>query len=995
MLAFVLLWHGSYSIAQCTLTAPYIETFDGTSWVSGTGFSNTGDAIDPCWTRNVGTGFFFGTRTGTTGSGTTGPSDDFTGGGKYVFTEGSNGTTGDLATITSPEIDLSALTVPYMTFYYHMYGATITSLVVEISNDGGLTWTTESTIVGEQQTTNSDPWMEQPINLSAYVNDIIQVRFSTTRGSSFTCDVAVDQLEIAEAPTCPKPTDFMSTSSTDVSIDLSWTNGGTETMWNIEYGPTGFVQGTGTFLPITTNPYTITGLTPQTTYDIYIQADCGGGDESDWVGPINVETQCGPVIAPHLESFDLGVLPNCWDNTSSNTGSANGLWKFSGTPGYGAANNGRPAGTFAWTDGSTPAVSDITLISPLVDMSALTVPMLSFDWFSNNEDNPGDNVPLIVDINDGSGWTNLLTLAGDNVNWQEEEITLAAYIGQTVQFRFITDQSVTTGNAFYNDILLDSVLIDEAPSCPKPTPINVSNVAATSADITWTAGYLETEWIVEYDTTGFPVGTGNTLVTNNLTETLNTLSPNTAYDVYVRAICAPGDTSEYRGPSSFLTPCVDFVAPFYENFEGSSEWVSGTGFNNSGDAISQCWSRIPMQSTSGAFWGTRTGPTSGFSTGPDTDYSGTGNYMYFESSYGSAGDTAELITPNIDMSNIDNPILTFYYHMYGTTTGTLQAEISNDGGATWDSLHAIVGQQQTAGDDPWEKVTVELYAYEDQTVVIRFLGVKDGTSGDMGIDEVSVYPCNPTQGQDGSGDICRTDGLFDLGSPIVQGQDNGTWSFPLDEDLIVDDTLLNVSLLPSGSYDAYYIVPGGCEDDTTVATINVFPLSSAGQNGNLEVCLNQPIDLFSGLNGNVDLGGTWYDPSNNPIAGSQPVASNLPGNYNYDYIVSNGVCPSDTSLLVVTVDGSCDYLSIGEEKLAEIAVYPNPATDVINISNPSNSEALRIQMLDMNGRVVISDENALVNVSDASINIEHLQKGIYTLRIYNEDGQRTFRIVKQ
>ena len=33
-------------------TFPYIENFDGSTWTSGTGFGNTGDAIDTCWTRN-------------------------------------------------------------------------------------------------------------------------------------------------------------------------------------------------------------------------------------------------------------------------------------------------------------------------------------------------------------------------------------------------------------------------------------------------------------------------------------------------------------------------------------------------------------------------------------------------------------------------------------------------------------------------------------------------------------------------------------------------------------------------------------------------------------------------------------------------------------------------------------------------------------------------------------------------------------------------------
>jgi hypothetical protein len=122
------------AFAQCLQTAPWSENFNGTSWTAGTGFGNTGDAIDPCWSRNASTGYFWGVRSGATSSSTTGPDDDFTGGGNFVFTEGSNGSTGDLALFTSPEIDLTPLTVPEMRFQFHMYGGDISTLNIEISD---------------------------------------------------------------------------------------------------------------------------------------------------------------------------------------------------------------------------------------------------------------------------------------------------------------------------------------------------------------------------------------------------------------------------------------------------------------------------------------------------------------------------------------------------------------------------------------------------------------------------------------------------------------------------------------------------------------------------------------------------------------------------------------------------------------------------------------------------------------------------------------------
>jgi len=82
--------------------------------------------------------------------------------------------------------------------------------------------------------------------------------------------------------TCDKPNNLTATNITTTSADLGWTDGvaGTPASWIIEYGPTGFAQGTaaGTVVTATANPYNLTGLTVNTTYDFYITADCGTTD---------------------------------------------------------------------------------------------------------------------------------------------------------------------------------------------------------------------------------------------------------------------------------------------------------------------------------------------------------------------------------------------------------------------------------------------------------------------------------------------------------------------------------------------------------------------------------------------------------------------------------------------------------------------------------------------------------------------------------------------
>ena len=169
--------------------------------------------------------------------------------------------------------------------------------------------------------------------------------------------------------------------------------------------------------------------------------------------------------------------------------------------------------------------------------------------------------------------------------------------------------------------------------------------------------------------------------------------------------------------------------------------------------------------------------------------------------------------------------------------------------------------------------------------------------------------------------------------------------------------------------------------------------SSAGTGNTITVCKNEPIDLYSALSGNVDMGGVWYDYNDDLLPNSQPIAPNLPAQYNYNYITSNGVCPADTAIVEINV-GNCIW-AVDEEQFTDISVYPNPTTSLLNIVNPSNTSSLKIEMLDMNGRVVLIENKALNNASETTIMIDHLERGIYTLRVYNNEGQRTFKIVKQ
>jgi PKD repeat protein len=115
-----------------------------------------------------------------------------------------------------------------------------------------------------------------------------------------------------------------------------------------------------------------------------------------------------------------------------------------------------------------------------------------------------------------------------------------------------------------------------------------------------------------------------------------------------------------------------------------------------------------------------------------------GKYIYLETSFGTVNDTARLISPIIVVSGLTTPMLSFYYHMHGATTGNLYTLVRTKGGP-WIAIDTIAGQQQLVQADPWLNRSLVLPSTLGDSIQIKFLGSR-GTSftGDMSLDDISV-----------------------------------------------------------------------------------------------------------------------------------------------------------------------------------------------------------------------------------------------------------------
>ncbi|HBS86565.1 MAG: hypothetical protein A2W91_20305 [Bacteroidetes bacterium GWF2_38_335] len=381
--------------------------------------------------------------------------------------------------------------------------------------------------------------------------------------------LASSTIGTASCPACPAPAS-LNAAAGNVFADLSWVGVGPN--FNIEWGPDGFTPGSGTLVSgIAATTYNLTGLTASTNYDFYVQSDCGG-TFSSWAGPYSFATLCETVTSfPYLETFDTWP-PTCWDLT----GGTQTCMQYVGTIKCARAN------FWSWTSGNYAYMT-----TPLFDLSSLTAPQFSFDWSHLfNTSYPTDQLEVLVSDDLGATWTQVwnnigatfesgdgasTTTPGTFVN--SDPISLSSF-GSTVLIRF------RFNSGYGPDCFIDNVLVEQAPSCPKPTNLAVSNITAHTVDVNWVEFASATEWYLEYGAPGFTPGDGTYVYTNTIPFTITGLVPETDYDVYVRAYCTPGDTSAYTGPVSFTTgiSCPQptaFSSTYYDSDEVALEWTSG------------------------------------------------------------------------------------------------------------------------------------------------------------------------------------------------------------------------------------------------------------------------------------------------------------------------------------------------------------------------------------------------------------------------------------
>ncbi len=86
-------------------------------------------------------------------------------------------------------------------------------------------------------------------------------------------------------------------------------------------------------------------------------------------------------------------------------------------------------------------------------------------------------------------------------------------------------------------------------------------------------------------------------------------------------------------------------------------------------------------------------------------------------------------------------------------------------------------------------------------------------------------------------------------------------------------------------------------------------------------------------------------------------------------------------------------LSTNEQLAAKFNLYPNPATNIVNITNAENMQVQQATIYDINGKQLST--HAFNNETQIQLNVENLASGTYMLHLQTNEGTAVKKLVKK
>ena len=309
--------------------------------------------------------------------------------------------------------------------------------------------------------------------------------------------VYIEDISITNAPDCLPPSAIAVGSVLQDSAQISYTTNGIQTY--LEYGPPGFVQGTGTSVTVSGSPAWLTGLDSNTTYDVYVVQMCADSSISTGLGPVTFKTMtCSP---SNMCTFTIEL-------------------------------------TDSWGDGWNGALVEVINAQGGVEYE------LGANFLT------GSSYTETISVCTGGSYTIVVSDAG----FYPSEIGLNVVSGGATIATYTNSSSTTLGTQMAAFQASCNTL------CPNPKDL-IYTAGKNDVNFSFNPNGNTGTFVYEWGPQGFVQATGSMVSSTDSTTssnfTITGLSSNTCYDIILIADCGGNGTSDTLGPISFCTNSCD------------------------------------------------------------------------------------------------------------------------------------------------------------------------------------------------------------------------------------------------------------------------------------------------------------------------------------------------------------------------------------------------------------------------------------------------------
>jgi uncharacterized repeat protein (TIGR01451 family) len=759
---------------------------------------------------------------------------------------------------------------------------------------------------------------------------------------------------------CVPPTQITTSSLTATSTTVSWTENGMAMVWHILLLPAGSpaptAQSTG-WVVASVNPFTMTGLNPSTAYDVYVRAVCSNTTYSDWSTAATFVTLsytgCGGTFSD--QGGSTGNYPNNANYTTTICPS-----------------NPGDAVSVTFVSFNTEVFADALYVYDGTSIAAPMIPSM----------NAAPNLP---GSQPGGYWGN--TIPGPFT---------ASNVTGCLTFKFSSDGTNTLEGWLAN--------VDCIPQlCNTPTNLAVSNLTDTTVSLSWDTISNAAGYEVLLLPTAAPEPTPNDagFFASVNPFVLTGLSPYQCYKVYLRTICA--GYSEWSSPINFCMVNCQNNAQCTESLVLNAFLDSNNnGVKDSGEInfpygsfvyqINDSGNNLYGYANNDSYYIFDANPTNSYdinftiNSSLNGYYASTVSHNNITLPAGSGANTlyfpVTITQPHIDaqcyiyangqpVPGFSN-VITLYYSNYGTqpiANGTLT--YTKDPNTTISSI-SQAGTIATSNGFTYNFTNLAPFESRYIYVVVTIPPIPTVNLGQLVTHSVTIDCANDVDLSNNNASITQVVvGSYD---PNEKSESHGG-KIGLDHFNNNDYLYYTVQFENTGTANAQFIrvedqLDAGLDEST-------FEMISASYTVNTKREGNQLTWHFYNIN---------LPPTvNNPTSSHGYVLFKIKPKTGYavgDVIPNKAAIYFDYNPAIITNTCNTEFFqTLGNPSFTAntITLYPNPASNAVQITNSLNETITNVALYEVSGKLV--KQLSETNQSQITVDLQNLAKGLYFVEI--------------